>query len=240
MRAPVLVAALLAVAAPGALAHKEGDHAPSGARPADAPKGIQHHDHTPLHGGEVRMTGDEHVELKVGADGTYQVWFTDAWRRPLKDFVVGVVTIKSDAGLDVLPLGARGEGGVYAPRGRAQPGAHRKLVVTAQAGSIPIVAHYELDAPAAQAAAPVTVELTEAGFVPATIDVAPGQDVQLVVTRKTDRTCAKDIVVPGVAAKQDLPLDRPVVVAFKAPTAKGDVKFGCSMQQMVGGTIRVR
>ncbi|HMI89716.1 MAG TPA: hypothetical protein VK509_00055, partial [Polyangiales bacterium] len=45
------------------------------------------------------------------------------------------------------------------------------------------------------AGGPVEMEVTEAGFVPANIKVKKGKPVELLITRKTDATCAKDIVI---------------------------------------------
>ena len=229
----------VSIGAFGARAHNGEQHdATKPKRPADAPKGIEHHDHTPLHGGEVRMTGDEHVELRVSDDGEYAVWFTDAWRRPLKDFVVGTVTVRGADGEETLPLSARRADGSYAPRGRILT-PRRKIVVTAKAGAIPLVAHYELGATVAAAGrAAVAVEITEAGFVPARIEVEAGKPVTLAITRKTDGTCAKDVVVPGYVDKTELPLGKTVEVTF-TPKERGSLKYGCSMGQMVAGVIVV-
>ena len=52
--------------------------------------GLQSHDHTALHGGQVGMWGDYHVEY-VGKDGEYQVWVTDATRNPITGAISGAV-----------------------------------------------------------------------------------------------------------------------------------------------------
>lgn len=39
----------------------------------------------------------------------------------------------------------------------------------------------------------IAIEVTSKGFVPSTIHLKAGQPIVLVVTRKTDRTCAREI-----------------------------------------------
>lgn len=72
----------------------------------------------------------------------------------------------------------------------------------------------------------VDLAVTENGFEPKSIDVKPGSDVVLKVTRKTDTTCAKQIQVPSKNVKVDLPLNKPVSVAL-GKLEKGEIKFGC-------------
>ena len=91
------------------------------------------------------------------------------------------------------------------------------------------------------AAAPTgTIELTvtDKGFEPAHVAVKKGEPVHLVITRKTDATCAKDIVVPEQGIKQALPLGQRVEVTF-TPAKTGELRYGCAMDQMVGGVILV-
>jgi hypothetical protein len=61
--------------------------------------GLQSHDHTSLHGGQVGMWGNFHVEY-LAHDGEYRVWVTDATRNARK--ASGSVK----AGDDVVPLTA--------------------------------------------------------------------------------------------------------------------------------------
>ncbi|MGE3683776.1 MAG: cupredoxin domain-containing protein [Bdellovibrionales bacterium] len=86
----------------------------------------------------------------------------------------------------------------------------------------------------------ISVEVTQAGFVPKSIIVKPGTEVVLVVTRKTDMTCSKDIQVPSRGVKKTvLPLGKPVpIVLGRLP--KGEIKFGCGMDMMDSGKIIVR
>jgi plastocyanin domain-containing protein len=97
---------------------------------------------------------------------------------------------------------------------------------------------------AAPAAAPPTlssrvdVEVTEAGFLPARIPAKAGKPLTLVITRKTDRTCAREILFAGQEGKTELPLNKTVEVTY-TPKASGEVKFGCAMGMMVAGVLAV-
>ncbi len=84
-----------------------------------------------------------------------------------------------------------------------------------------------------------TVEMlvTEDGFVPDTVKAKKGEPLTLVVTRKTDRTCAKEIVIKDYGIEKKLPKDQPVTVSF-TPTKAGNVRYACGMD-MSAGTIVV-
>ena len=84
----------------------------------------------------------------------------------------------------------------------------------------------------------ITMEVTGDGFVPANLSVKVGEPLKLVVTRKTDETCATDLLIDGTDIKLALPLDKPVEVAW-TPTKAGKIKFGCAMDMMVGGVLLV-
>ncbi len=94
--------------------------------------------------------------------------------------------------------------------------------------------------PAAAAPAPKgTVEVTvnSDGFVPDRIPVKKGEKVRLVVTRKTDRTCATEIVIKEAGINQKLPLNQPVVVEL-TPKKAGTLKYACGMD-MISGVLVV-
>jgi plastocyanin domain-containing protein len=83
------------------------------------------------------------------------------------------------------------------------------------------------------------VELTTEGFVPDHIPAQAGKPITLAITRKTDKTCAREILIKGQSGKTDLPLGKEVEVTF-TPKASGKVPFGCAMGMMVGGVLEVR
>jgi plastocyanin domain-containing protein len=89
-----------------------------------------------------------------------------------------------------------------------------------------------------RASRPVEVTVTRNGFEPALIRVEKGRAVDLIVTRRTDATCATEIVIPDAGLNVPLPLQQPVRVSF-TPTRAGRLRFSCAMG-MFGGAIEVR
>jgi plastocyanin domain-containing protein len=124
------------------------------------------------------------------------------------------------------------------------------LATAAVGGSLVAVSLWEpraRPAPAAPVPRPVVragadnrVELavTERGFTPSPVHVHAGVPVTLVVTRKTEQTCATELVVSGTDIKVALPLDVPVTVTF-LPEKSGALHYGCGMGMMVSGVLLV-
>lgn len=52
--------------------------------------GLMVHDHRSLHGGQVSMSGDYHLEY-LGKDGVYQVWVSDAARQSVSNVLSGTI-----------------------------------------------------------------------------------------------------------------------------------------------------
>lgn len=78
--------------------------------------GLQSHDHTSLHGGQVGMWGDYHLEY-APKDDTYRVWVTDAFRAAVTSGITGslkdgdtVVPLTPDAGAGMLSGKGAGAG----------------------------------------------------------------------------------------------------------------------------------
>jgi plastocyanin domain-containing protein len=88
-------------------------------------------------------------------------------------------------------------------------------------------------------AAPARYEITldSSGFHPGLLTVRQGSPVTLVVTRETDQTCAREVVIPALDIRQELALDQPVEFVLTADR-KGDLRFACGMN-MLTGVIRV-
>ena len=85
----------------------------------------------------------------------------------------------------------------------------------------------------------IELSVTEKGFEPNSIDVNPGSEVILNVTRKTDSTCAKQVQIPSKKIKMDLPLNKTVSISL-GKLKKGEIRFGCGMNMMESGRIVVR
>ena len=82
----------------------------------------------------------------------------------------------------------------------------------------------------------IQIAVTSEGFVPAVVRVKEGEKVALVVTRRTERTCATALVMKEKGINVDLPLDKPVTITLKADK-RGDLKFACPMDMIVGKII---
>lgn len=84
----------------------------------------------------------------------------------------------------------------------------------------------------------INLTVTEKGFEPNTINVKPGTNLELKITRKTDSTCATQVQVASRNIKKDLPLNKTVSIDI-GKVEKGEIKFGCGMN-MVTGIIFVK
>lgn len=82
----------------------------------------------------------------------------------------------------------------------------------------------------------IDIKVTENGFEPNELRVRANQPVQLKVKRTFARTCATSIEVPGLIPRTRLPLGETVVVEF-VPSQAGTFRFGCSMNQHIGGNL---
>lgn len=82
----------------------------------------------------------------------------------------------------------------------------------------------------------VPIEVTSAGFVPSQVRAQANQPTRLVVTRKSNRTCAKEIVLRDFGVDKPLPLNQPVEIAF-TPTKPGQIRYACGMNMIAGVII---
>lgn len=90
----------------------------------------------------------------------------------------------------------------------------------------------------AEKAQSVNLLVTEKGFEPSTINVTPGTNVELKITRKTNSTCAREILIPSKNIKKELPLNKTVNIQT-GKLGKGEITFACGMN-MVTGVIVVK
>jgi len=80
------------------------------------------------------------------------------------------------------------------------------------------------------------VSVTEKGFEPVRVEVAPGSEVVLRFTRKVADTCADAVVVQGDPVKHMLPQDKPIEVRLTSPRS-GQVRFACGMDMYRGAVV---
>lgn len=79
----------------------------------------------------------------------------------------------------------------------------------------------------------VEIAVTDDGFVPSKVKAKKGEKLRLVVTRQTDSTCAKEIVIKDHNINQTLPLNKAVTVEL-TPAKSGEIKFACGMDHVSG------
>jgi len=84
----------------------------------------------------------------------------------------------------------------------------------------------------------ITLSVTEKGYEPTPITLKKDEPVKLVVTRKTEQTCATELVMKDYGITTPLPLNTPVEIAF-TPNKSGTLTYGCAMGQMISGAFMV-
>jgi plastocyanin domain-containing protein len=94
--------------------------------------------------------------------------------------------------------------------------------------------------PFAQTSRPKTqkarVEVDKMGFQPGSLTLKRGQPAEITFVRKTDQTCATEVVFADYGVRRDLPLNQAVIVRF-TPTKAGDFSFTCGMNMHRGKLI---
>lgn len=81
------------------------------------------------------------------------------------------------------------------------------------------------------------VMVSEKGFEPDHLMLTAGVPARITFIRTTDATCAKEVVLPEINIRRELPLNTPVTVRFTP--VKGDMVFACGIN-MFHGTITAR
>jgi plastocyanin domain-containing protein len=90
------------------------------------------------------------------------------------------------------------------------------------------------DQPASAGSREIAVAVTDRGFEPAQPEIKPGEAVTLVITRKTEQTCATDVMFPRLDKHVDLPLNQAVRVDIPAGTVQDTLYFACGMNMITG------
>ena len=83
----------------------------------------------------------------------------------------------------------------------------------------------------------VAISVNEGGFEPARVTVPKGAPVTLVITRKTDRTCATEAVFSKLGGKTyPLPLNQPVRVELPGGV-EDSLGYACAMNMFLGTVV---
>jgi RND family efflux transporter MFP subunit len=83
---------------------------------------------------------------------------------------------------------------------------------------------------------PVQVQVTERGFEPPRVRVPRSTRVEIQFIRRTDNTCAKEVVVESQGIRRELPLNQPVTIEVNAG-AGGEIAFACGMNMLKGAIV---
>lgn len=84
----------------------------------------------------------------------------------------------------------------------------------------------------------VKVIISEEGFVPAQIEGKQGDDLVLLVTRTTDKTCVTELKNRNGVGETKLPLNKEVRFRVGPLTKAGEIQLLCGMD-MKAGVVKV-
>jgi len=84
----------------------------------------------------------------------------------------------------------------------------------------------------------IQVAVTDNGFEPKNVVVKKGQAAVLVITRKSQNTCATEAIFTETGKKYDLPLNTPVRVDLTG-ASPGTLHYACGMD-MEHGTVTIQ
>ena len=82
----------------------------------------------------------------------------------------------------------------------------------------------------------VRVEITEQGFTPSSFKLRRGVPARITFLRKTNATCATEVLISAYGINRTLPLNKAVVVNF-TPKKSGEFNFVCGMNMMRGKIV---
>ena len=87
-----------------------------------------------------------------------------------------------------------------------------------------------------QGAVATTVEVLDAGYEPASIQITAGKATTVTFIRRSESTCGEVLKIPSLKINRDLPLNQPVSVEIPAQP-EGEIKFTCGMDMMEGKVL---
>ena len=223
-------------------AHLEANpHGPEGAPHTP----MQAHDHTPLHGGIVAMSGDTHLEVLSLKSGEVRVWVTDAFRQPVS--LAGKKgTVEAGGASAPLVPGTSGEFlSAMLPFAEGEREVTVRLpmpddpeyfigfmLTPVDAAKAPVA-----KAPANGAVQEVTITV-QGGYQPSEVALKQGVPARLRFVRKDTGGCGDELLIPDFGVRTPLPGLKETVVDF-VPDKVGTFTFTCGMQ-MMKGTLVVR
>jgi len=211
------------------------------------PSGMQEHDHTPLQGGVVAMSGDMHLEVLSLRSGEVRVWVTDAFRK-----LVPISAMKGtvEAGGQRVPL-TQEPGGQFLVAKLPPSDQERETTVHLPMPGDPeyfitflltpkdaqaVGASKTPPAPAkAEAVQEVTITVA-GGYEPAQVQLKKGVPVRLRFVRKDTAGCSEELVIPDFGVRKTLVALSETVVEL-TPDKTGTFPFTCGMGMLKGQLV---
>jgi hypothetical protein len=212
--------------------------------------GLKEHDHTPLQGGIVAMSGDMHLEVLSLRSGEVRVWVTDAFRKPVP---LSQVKGRVEAGGQSVPLTSEPGGQFLAARLPASDQERETTVHLPMPGDPEYFITFLLTPKDASAAAPpggaaapaqkagaqevqeVTITVA-GGYEPSEVRLKKGVPVRLRFIRKDTGGCSEELLIPDFGVKRTLPGLGETVVEF-TPDKVGTFPFTCGMKMLKGQLV---
>lgn len=212
-----------------------------------AEKVVMEHDHTPLQGGIVAMSGDLHLEVLSLRSGEVRVWVTDGFRKPVP--LTGMKGTVEAEGKSV-PLTPE-PGGQFLSAKLPPTEKERETTVRLPLPGDPeyfitfLLTAKDAQGAAAPAPAPakdgakevqeVTIVIA-GGYQPSEVKLKKGVPARLRFVRKDTGGCAEQLLIPDFGVKQALPGLTETVVEF-TPDKAGTFPFTCGMKMMKGTLV---
>jgi len=82
----------------------------------------------------------------------------------------------------------------------------------------------------------IELTITDEGPRPAELVAGRSEKVELVVTRRTERMCRSDLLVPDYDLRVPLPLGQPVAITLLTH-ARGSIRLLCPIEDAVGALL---
>ncbi len=213
----------------------------AGTRTVRAERVTVEHDHTPLQGGIVAMSGDMHLEVHSLRSGEVRVWVTDAFRKavPLSG-MKGTV----EAGGTSVPLTPEPGGQFLSAKLPASDQERETTIRLPMPGDPEYFITFLLTPKDALAAAPASAKagatqvqevtiIVAGGYQPSEVKLKKGVPARLRFIRKDTGGCAEQLLIPDFGVAQPLPGLTETVVEF-TPDKAGSFPFTCGMRMMKG------
>jgi plastocyanin domain-containing protein len=103
--------------------------------------------------------------------------------------------------------------------------------------ALPVVPAVPATAVAAQEAAVREIEIiVDGGYSPARVEVKKGERVRLKFLRKEYTGCTREVVIPALKVRQELPPNKAVIIDLPALDS-GEYEFRCGMNMIRGAIV---